>query len=102
MNTTYYLINKCPLTTIEFKRLYGVWSGKLDDYSKLRIFYCTTYAHIKQGKLELRALEYAFLGYLSGTKGYKLWCVDLKPPKCIISMNVIFNESKMLKSQGFA
>ncbi|KAH9704893.1 Integrase catalytic domain-containing protein [Citrus sinensis] len=41
-------------------------------------------------------------GYPSGTKGYKLWCVDFKPPKCIISRDVIFNESEMLKSQTAA
>ncbi|KAH9779743.1 hypothetical protein KPL71_007826 [Citrus sinensis] len=100
--TTCYLINRCPSTVIEFKTPYEVWSGKLADYSKLRIFGCTAYAHIKQGKLEPRALKCAFLRYLSGTKGYKLWCVDLKPPKCIISRDVIFKESEMLKSQSSA
>ena len=68
----------------------------------MRIFGCTAYAHIKQGKLEPRALKCAFLGYPSGTKGYRLWCVDLKPPKCIISRDVIFNESEMLKNQTSA
>ena len=74
----------------------------MTDYSELRIFGCTTYAHVKQGKLEPRALKCAFLGYLDGTKGYKLSCTDLKPPKCIISKDVIFNESEMLKNQGAA
>ncbi|KAK9179751.1 hypothetical protein WN943_028956 [Citrus x changshan-huyou] len=102
LSTTCYLINRCPSTAIELKTPYEVWSGKLADYTKLRIFGCTVYAHIKQGKLEPRALKCAFLGYPSGTKGYKLWCVDLKPPKCIISRDVIFNESEMLKSQTSA
>ncbi|KAH9779746.1 hypothetical protein KPL71_007826 [Citrus sinensis] len=85
-----------------FKTVVHNTKGKLADYSKLRIFGCTAYAHIKQGKLEPRALKCAFLRYLSGTKGYKLWCVDLKPPKCIISRDVIFKESEMLKSQSSA
>ncbi|KAH9752684.1 hypothetical protein KPL71_014795 [Citrus sinensis] len=97
--TACYLINRCPSTAIELKTPYEVWSGRLADYTKLRIFGCTAYAHIKQGKLEPRALKCAFLGYPSGTKGYRLWCVDLKPPKCIISRDVIFNESEMLKNQ---
>ncbi|KAH9705464.1 hypothetical protein KPL70_011882 [Citrus sinensis] len=84
--TACYLINKCPSTAIEFKTPYEVWSGKLADYSKLRIFGCTAYAHIKQGKLEPRALKCAFLGYPNATKGYKLWCADFKPPKCIITV----------------
>ncbi|KAH9722760.1 Integrase catalytic domain-containing protein [Citrus sinensis] len=75
---------------------------KLADYTQLRIFGCTAYAHIKQGKLEPRALKCAFPGYPSGTKGYKLWCVDFKPPRCIISRDVIFNESEMLKNQTSA
>ncbi|KAH9696398.1 hypothetical protein KPL71_023151 [Citrus sinensis] len=85
-----------------FKTAVHNTKGKLADYTKLRIFGCTAYAHIKQGKLEPRALKCAFLGYPSGTKGYKLWCVDLKSPKCIISRDVIFNESEMLKSQTSA
>ncbi|KAH9770027.1 Integrase catalytic domain-containing protein [Citrus sinensis] len=97
--TACYLINICPSTAIEFKTPYEVWSGKLAHYSKLRIFGCIAYAHIKQGKLDPRALKCAFLGYPNGTKGYKLWCTDLKPPKCIISRDVTFNESEMLKSQ---
>ena len=70
--TTCYLINRWPSIAIEFKTPYKVWLGKLADYSKLRIFGCTTYAHINQGKLELRALKYAFLGYSNRTNSYKL------------------------------
>ncbi|KAH9754208.1 Integrase catalytic domain-containing protein [Citrus sinensis] len=102
LQCTILRINRCPSTAIELKTPYEVWSGKLTDYTKLRIFGCTAYAHIKQGKLELRALKCAFLGYPSGTKGYKLWCVDLKPPKYIISRDVIFNQSEMLKNQTSA
>ncbi|KAH9649106.1 hypothetical protein KPL70_025861 [Citrus sinensis] len=33
-----------------------------------------------------------------GVKGYKLWCTDLKPPRCMVSRDVVFNEQEMLKS----
>ncbi|KAH9686815.1 hypothetical protein KPL70_014523 [Citrus sinensis] len=69
---------------------------KVADYSKLRIFGCVAYAHVKQGKLEPRALRCRFLGYPDGVKGYRLWCIDMKPPKCIISRDVTFNESEIL------
>lgn len=31
-------------------------------------------------------------------KGYRLWCITLKLPRCIVSKDVVFNEQKMLKS----
>ncbi|KAH9717205.1 hypothetical protein KPL71_021739 [Citrus sinensis] len=87
---------RSPSTTIECKTPIELWSGRVADYSKLRIFGCVAYAHVKQGKLEPRALRCRFLGYPDGVKGYSLWCIDLKPPKCIISRDVTFNESEIL------
>ncbi|KAH9706020.1 Integrase catalytic domain-containing protein [Citrus sinensis] len=37
-----------------------------------------------------------FWGYPKGVKGYRLWCVDSKPPQCIISRDVIFHEDEFL------
>ncbi|KAH9782240.1 hypothetical protein KPL71_008811 [Citrus sinensis] len=96
LNTTCYLVNRSPSTAIECKTPIELWSGRVADYSKLRIFGCVAYAHVKQGKLEPRALRCRFLGYPDGVKGYRLWCIDLKPPKCIISRDVTFNESEIL------
>ncbi|XXG70306.1 hypothetical protein AAC387_Pa06g3094 [Persea americana] len=36
-------------------------------------------------------------GYADGVKGYRLWCLDGKSPRCIISRDVTFDESAMLK-----
>jgi len=60
----------------------------------LRVFGCTAYAHVDNGKLEPRAIKCIFLGYKSGVKGYKLWNPQTK--KVVISRNIIFNESAML------
>ena len=60
----------------------------------MRVFGCTAYAHVDNGKLEPRAIKCIFLGYKSGVKGYKLW--NSQTQKVVISMNIIFNESVML------
>jgi hypothetical protein len=45
----------------------------LADYSQLKVFGCTPYAHVVNGKLESRAIKCIFLGCKSGVQGYKLW-----------------------------
>jgi hypothetical protein len=88
------LINRSPSIAIDKKTPIEVWSGSPADYSQLRVFGCTTYAHVDNGKLEPRAVKCIFLGYQSGVKGYNLW--NPQTEKVVISRNVIFNESAML------
>lgn len=45
-----------------------MWSGKAVDYRNIRVFECKAYAHIKQDKLEARALRCVFIGYPTGVK----------------------------------
>ncbi|KAH9734079.1 hypothetical protein KPL71_017263 [Citrus sinensis] len=73
LNTACYLVNKSPSTAIGCKTQIELWLGRIADYSKLRIFGCIAYAHVKQGKLEPRALKCMFLGYPEGVKGHRLW-----------------------------
>ncbi|KAH9678917.1 hypothetical protein KPL71_025907 [Citrus sinensis] len=96
--TACYLVNRSPSSGIDFKTPVELWSGRAANYSDLKIFGCPAFAHIKQGKLEPRALKCVFLGYPEGVKGYRLWCTDLKPPRCIVSRDVVFNEQEMLKN----
>ncbi|KAK1614039.1 hypothetical protein QYE76_019556 [Lolium multiflorum] len=44
----------------------------------LRVFGCTAYAHVDNGKLEPRAVKCIFLGYGSGVKAYRLWNPETK------------------------
>ena len=60
----------------------------------MRVFGCTAYAHVDNGKLEPRAVKCIFLGYKSGVKGFKLWNPGTQ--KVVISRNVIFNEFAVL------
>ena len=65
----------------------------LQIISHLRVFGCTAYAHVDNGKLEPRAVKCLFLGYGSRVKGYKLWNPEAE--KTFMSRSVIFNESVM-------
>jgi len=92
-STACYLINCSPCITLGKKTPIEVWFGSPADYSQLRVFGCTTYAHVDNGKLEPRAAKCIFLGYQPGVKGYKLW--NPQTHKVVLSRNVIFNESAM-------
>src|SRR4051812_33274240 len=72
-----------------------VWSGHPPDLDKLRVFGCVAYAHIRQDKVEPRALKCMFMGYLEGGKAYRLWCLKPGHRRCITSRDVVFNEAEM-------
>ena len=93
--TAIYLINRCPSGAIQMKTPEEMWTGRPADYSRLRVFGCTAYAHIRQDKLEPRAEKCIFLGYPEGVKGYRLWRVDSGQKRGIISRDVVFNEHEM-------
>ena len=48
---------------------------------------------MNNGKLNSWAVKCIFLGYVSESKGYRLWCPDSK--KVIQSRDIIFNETVM-------
>ncbi|XP_020271762.1 uncharacterized protein LOC109846933 [Asparagus officinalis] len=96
INTACYLINISPSTSIDFKAPEEVWSGAPANYSHLRVFGCSAYFYVNDGKLEPRKKKAIFLGYATGVKRYRLWCSDLKLPKFIISRDVTFDEKFML------
>ena len=96
VTTATYLVNRSPLSALQFKTPQEVWSGKPPDLSNLRIFGCLAYAHINQGKLELNAIKGYFIGYPEGVKGFKIWCINGKPSRTLISRDVVFDEESML------
>lgn len=92
-STACYLINRSPSIPLDKKTPIEVWYGSPADYSQLRVFGCTAYAHVDNGKLEPRAVKCIFIGYQHGVKGYKLW--NPQTQKVMLSRNVIFNETVM-------
>ncbi|KAH9781841.1 hypothetical protein KPL71_008631 [Citrus sinensis] len=99
VTTAAYLINRSPSSALVFKTPQELWSGKPPDLRNLRIFGCPAYAHLKQGKLESRAVKGYFLGYPEGIKGYKIWTLNGKPSRILISRDVTFDEEHMLQSK---
>ena len=100
VTTACYLVNKSPSAALKFKTPEEIWTGVSADYKHLRIFGCTAYVHVKQGKLDSRALKGVFVGYPEGVKRYKVWCGATH--KCIISRDVTFNEESMLEDNDSA
>ncbi|KAH9681573.1 Integrase catalytic domain-containing protein [Citrus sinensis] len=54
------------LSVLKFKTPEEVWTGVSAGYKHLRIFGCTSYVHVKQGKLDSSALKGVFVGYPEG------------------------------------
>ena len=90
-STACYLINRSPFIPLDRKTPIEVWSGSPANYSNLRVFGCTAYAHVDNGKLEPRVVKCIFLGYGSGVKAYRLWNPETK--KIVWSRNVVSNEA---------
>lgn len=92
--TATYLINRSPNRTIGFKCPIEMWTDRKPNLSYLRVFGCSAYAHIKEGKLDPRSIRCIFLGYQTGVKGYRMWDSDTLGIKIIISRDVVFNEKE--------
>lgn len=93
--TASYLINRSSASAIHFITPEEKWKGKSVDFSNLRVFGCTAFAHQSEGKLEPRALKCVFLGYGEGVKEYRLRVIETKGYKIIISKNIVFNEDDL-------
>lgn len=100
VTTIAYLINRSPSSALNFKTPQEIWSGKPPDLSNLRIFGCPTCAHISQGKLEPTAVKMYFIRYPEGIKGHKIWCVNGKSSRTLISRDVVFDEQAMLQQKA--
>ena len=95
METSCYLVNKSPSSTLEDKTPHEVWTGKKPSLSHLRVFGCDSYVHVpkeKRTKLDNKYERCIFIGYKDGLKGYKLW--NLETRKVVYNRDVVFREVK--------
>lgn len=95
VNTACHLMNKSPAIALNLDTPEHIWSGRTPSYSYLKSFGCLAYVHVKQHKLELRALKCVMLGYQQGVKGYRLWCIEKSSEGIVISRDVIFNGERI-------
>lgn len=93
-STTVYLLNKCPSSAINGDTPDFRWYWGHSSYYELKSFGCKAFAHVKQGKLDPRALMCIMLGHQKEVKGYKLWCIE-PGHKILISRDVTFLENDM-------
>jgi len=63
------------------------------------VFGYSAYYHIKEDKLDPRAKTGVFIGIKKGVKVYKIW--DPKDKKCIMSSDVTFDETSMIKHTNY-
>lgn len=76
INTTIYLINRCPTKALNNQTPFETWSLRKPSMNHLKVFRCVCYAQIpkeKRYKLEETSVKYIFLGYSSMSKGYIIW-----------------------------
>lgn len=89
-----YVLNRSPTKSLLNKTPFEAWHGVKPNVSHLKVFGCT--AHVKLigpglTKLADRSKKMVFLGYESGTKGYRL--LDPEANRIVVSRDVIFEEN---------
>ncbi|MCO5556563.1 hypothetical protein L7F22_010113 [Adiantum nelumboides] len=89
-----HVLNRCPTRALKTITPYESWYDRKPSVSYLRVFGCLAYAHIPQqlrGKLDDKAIKCIFVGYSSGSKGYRLY--NPATNKIFESRDVIFAET---------
>lgn len=97
---TCYLVDRSSSSIIESKTPKEIWSGKPVDYSRLQVYDCLTYARASDSELEPKAKNCIFMGYAYEVKGYGLWCTDPGSPSFLVSKDMIFNKTAMLRQRN--
>ncbi|MCO5546677.1 hypothetical protein L7F22_000112 [Adiantum nelumboides] len=85
-----HVLNRCPTHALKTITPYEALYDKKPSVSYLRVFGCLAYAHIPQqlpGKLDDKTIKCIFVGYNSGSKGYRL---------CILAINKIFESHDVI------
>ena len=93
MTTAVFILNHAPTKALKGKTPFEAWYGRKPSMSFLWTFVCIS--HVRKTKLNLTKLEdrstpMVFLGYVEGTKAYRLY--DPRVDKVLVSRDVVFDE----------
>lgn len=91
-----HLINRMPLSTLEFRTPYEKLNGVKPSLAHLRVFGCLCFVSTlksHRNKFDQRASPSVFLGYPTGQKAYKV--LNLETNKIHVSRDVIFHEKHL-------
>ncbi|MCO5587111.1 hypothetical protein L7F22_041058 [Adiantum nelumboides] len=89
-----HVLNRCPTRALKTITPYESWYDRKPSVSYFRVFGCLAYAHIPQQlrrKLDDKAVKCIFVGYSSGSKGYRLY--NPATNKILESRDVIFADT---------
>lgn len=78
IETAVHIYNRQPIRRIGWRCPITLWfNNTKPDVSYFRVFGCKCFIHVQKedrhGKLDKKAINAVFVGYESGSKGYKLW-----------------------------
>ena len=93
VTTAVFILNRAPTKALMGKTPFEAWYGCKPNVSFLQTFGCI--GHVRKTKpnltkLEDRSTPMVFLGYVEGTKAYRLY--DPHGDKVTVSRDVVFNE----------
>ena len=94
INTSVYIRNRCPTSSVPGKTPYEVLHNTKPEVSHMRPFGCVCYAHVakdERTKLECKARKCIFLGYGETVKGYRV--LDVENNKIFYSRDILFREN---------
>jgi transposase InsO family protein len=93
VDTTKYILNMSPSSTLIDNTPHEVWLGKKPSVSHLKVFCCDVFVNVPKEKwrtLGKKEIKCVFIGYNEGMKGYKLW--DIASSKTMYSRYLAFRE----------
>jgi len=93
--TAVYLLNRSPTKALNNRTPFEAWHGKKPRVDHQKIFGCVGFVkHVGLGlkKLSDRSSKMVFIGYESGTKGYRFY--DPSAGRLLISRDVVFYEGQ--------
>lgn len=93
--TAVYVLNRAPTKALMDLTPFEAWHGRKPNVAHLKTFGCTASVKLvgpHQTKLSDRSKKMIFIGYETGTKGYRFY--DPTTARLVVSRDVLFNENE--------